>query len=375
MVCQNCSAANPDGQAFCGSCGHRLTAETIGSLTERIAKIEGQVREATHSKVNAHNLELETAENVMSRVRKWTTLILYFAGIPTAIALLALAIIFGKDTFDIRHIAANAQASINEVLKRAEAEAANAKKTADDASAKARQIDSEITSTQQSVSKLKTEVDARSADVQKLSAQLDASQQKLAGLVAQANSQEAQLNRISDQVSAIKTAKGVADIQTVYPIYGQHIARTVLGYINPKAKPNGALYLDLNLSLTKAIEISDTKAGQAIAALQDNGYTVSVGPVYMEARTANSSQNVGYELDGNSCMYWIKPATHPPCILYFKPTLKDAAEKVRGLVKVAQDVPENHILYVDPATLDPQQRELLNLSVTDFEVILGSDGS
>lgn len=95
----------------------------------------------------------------------------------------------------------------------------------------------------------------------------------------------------------------------------------------------------------------------------------------MEAKTANSAQNVGYALDSNSCMYWVKPSSHPPCILYFKPSLKDAAEKIRNLIKVAQDVPENHVLYVDPAGLDPQQRELLNLSVTDFEVVLGSDGS
>lgn len=179
MVCQNCSSANADGQTFCGNCGHRLTAETIGSLSDRVATLEGRVREASHNTIDAHNLELETAENVMTRVRKWTTLILYFAGIPFAIALLALAIIFGKDTFDIRHIAANAQASINEVLKQAQSEAANAKKTADVASSKAQQINAEITNTEQSVLKLKSEVDARSADVQKLSSQLDASQQKL----------------------------------------------------------------------------------------------------------------------------------------------------------------------------------------------------
>jgi hypothetical protein len=375
MVCQNCSSANPDGQTFCGNCGNRLTAETIGTLADRIVKLEDRVRDISRKSISAHNLEVETAENVMARVRKWTTLILYFAGIPFAITLLALAIIFGKDTFEIRHIAANAQTSINEVLNQAQSEAANAKKTADIASSKAQQINTEITNTEQSVLKLKSQVDARSEDVQNLGSQLNTSQQKLAGLVTQANSQEAQLNRISDQVTAIKTGRGVADIQTVYPIYGQHIARSSTGYINASSKPVDALYLDLNLSLTKAIEISDSKAGQAVADLRDNHYTVTVGPVYMEARTANSAQNVGYALDSNSCMYWLKPYSHPPCILYFKPSLRDAAERVRSLLKVAQVIPENHVLYVDPAALDPQQRELLNLSVIDFEVVLGSDGS
>ena len=85
MVCQTCSSTNPGGQAFCGTCGHRLAAETIGSLTERVAKLEDQLHEAVHGRVSAHNLELETAENVMARVRRWTTLILFYAGIPAAI--------------------------------------------------------------------------------------------------------------------------------------------------------------------------------------------------------------------------------------------------------------------------------------------------
>ncbi|MGA9883429.1 MAG: hypothetical protein WBQ34_06905 [Candidatus Acidiferrales bacterium] len=371
MICQNCSANNPDGQAFCGTCGHRLTAETIGSLTERIARLEVQHREPLDDGVNTHNLELQTAENIMSRVRKWTTLILYFTGIPAAIALLALAIIFGKDTFDIRHIAANARESVNAVISQAQDEAAKAKKTADDASAKSQQVDAAINGTEQSVSKLKSEVDARSTDVEALDAQLDATQQRLNMLIAKANSQETQFAKLTRQVQTIQSAKDVADIQAVYPIYGQRVAQGPHGiYIDPKAKPEGAIYLDLNLSLTQTPNITDANAGAAVAALSSAGFTVSVGPVYMIARTASgSAQNVGMGFDSGSCNGWVH--SQPPCILYFASRMKGSALKARSLLKVAQQVNDDQIFYLDRAKLSAQQRELLSLSATDIVVVLG----
>lgn len=371
MNCQNCSSSNPDGQVFCGSCGHRLTAETIGSLTERIAKLEHQQAETSHDKVNAHNLELETAENVMTRVRKWTTLILYFAGIPAAIALLALAIVFGKGTFDTYHIAANAQTSANGVLKQAQDEASNAKKTADEASAKSLQVNAEIKSTEQSVSKLKNEVDSRSADVQKLGSQLDVSRQQLDVLIAKANSQETQFAKMTQQVQAIQTAKGVADIEAAYPIYGQHVAQGPRGIsIDPKAKPARAIYLVFNLSLTQTPNVSAANAGEAVATLSNNNFTVSVGTVYILARTASgSAQGTGTTFDGGSCSGWAK--SQAPCIIYFDPSMKQSAMKARDIVKVAQQVPDDHVFYLEPAKLSAQQRELVALSAMDIVVVLG----
>jgi hypothetical protein len=158
----------------------------------------------------------------------------------------------------------------------------------------------------------------------------------------------------------------------VYPIYGEHTAHNRTGYINPKAKPPNALYLDLNLSLTQTPNVSDEKVGEAISALTDHKYTVTIGSVYVQATTASgSAQAVGMDFDSNSCTYWPKPAAQPPCILYFRDSLKDSAMEVRDLVKVAQEVPDDHIFFVDPAKLDAQQRELLELSATDFVVVLG----
>ncbi len=371
MLCQNCSSDNPEGQAFCGKCGHRLIAETVGSLSERLAKIEQRLA-ASQDRVPQQTLELETAANAMDRVKKWTTLFLYFAGIPVAIGALVLALMFGKGTFDLHSIAANAQTSVNGVLQQARSEASNAEATARGALETSKQVDANIKATQLAVSDLKNQVDARSADVQKLSAQLDTSRQQLDALAAKAAAQEAQFGHMTEQVKALQTAKGVEDVQTIYPIFGKHIARSATGgLIDPKQKPQGAVYLALVLSLTHTPNVSDVKAGDAVAALTDHKYTVTVGPVYVEARTANSAQNVGMGLDEYSCNSWVKPASSPPCILYFRASLKDSAIEIRNLVKVAQDVPDDRIFYLDPAKLSADQQETLNLSAMDFLVVLG----
>ena len=371
MICQNCSLDNPDGQAFCGKCGHRLVAETVGSLSERLARIEQQLA-ASENKVPQQNLELETAANAMERVKKWTTLFLYFAGIPVAIGAVVLALMFGKGTFDLHSIAANAKTSVSGVVEQARTEALNAESTARGALDTSKRVDANIKATQQAVSSLKSQVDARSVDVQKLSAQLDTSRQELAALATKATAQEAQFAHMTEQVKAVQTARGIEDVHTIYPIFGKHIAKTATGgYINPKEKPPDALYVALDLSLTQTPNVSDVGAGDAVAALRDHKYTVTVGPVYMEARTANSAQNVGMELDAYSCNSWVKPAARPPCILYFRASLKDSAIEVRNLVKVAQYVPDDRIFYLDPTKLNSDQRELLNLSAMDFLVVLG----
>ena len=225
MLCQSCSSDNPDGQTFCGKCGHQLIAETIGSLSERLARIEQQLA-ASQNKVSQQNLELETAANAMDRVKKWTTLFLYFAGIPVAISALVLALMFGKGTFDLHSIAADAKTSVNGVLERARTEALNAESTARGALDTSKQVDANIKATQQAISGLKNQVDARSADVQNLSAQLDTSRQQLDALATKAAAQEAQFAHMTEQVKAVQTAKGVEDVQTIYPIFGRHIAKT-----------------------------------------------------------------------------------------------------------------------------------------------------
>jgi TolA-binding protein len=369
MVCPNCSATNPDGQTFCGNCGQQMT-ETVGSVSERLSRVETTLA-ASRNGVTQHNLEIETSTNVMERVRKWTTLILFFAGIPAAIALLALAIVFGKGALNLHDIAAHAQESVKAILAQAQTEGGEAVRTANEALATSRQVDADIKGTKALVSNLKTEIDTRSAEVQKLGEQIKTSQQKVEELNKTVQAQSQQFQHVTEQARAVQTAKNVAGVQNVYPIFGQHVARNVNGWINPKQKTPGMRYVYINLSLTATPNVSDAKVAEAITALNNKNYTVTMGNLYTYAVAASNAQAVGMGLDANSCMYWVVPAKQVPCILYFRENLKDSAIEVRNLIKVAQEVSDAQLFYVDPKQLDAQKRELLDLSAVDIVVVLG----
>lgn len=377
MVCVHCSATNADGQVFCGTCGRRLTAETLGSLSDRIATVEDARRAEAHNRIDRQALELESATNIAGMVRKWLGLFLFWAAIPAVGIGLFLALVFGKDFFDLRADAANATRYIQEVMNRVQATGDEAKRIADDALAKARKGDEDIKSTQAAVSKVQTDLTVRAAAVQKLGSNVDDTQRQIDTVTSRLNEQDAQVRRMSEQTHAIKTAQGIADIQTAYPLYGQHVAFTSTGeIIDAKSKPPGAIYLIFSLSLTSAIQpnINGQSAGEALAALRDHKYTAIVGSMTMLARTANSSQGVGMVMDANACTYWAKPPLRAPCIIYFRNALKSNAIEVQSLVSVAQTIQDNHIVYSDPTQLRADQQELLTLSGMDMVVVLGDYG-
>ncbi len=116
MICQNCSSTSSDSQAFCGSCGHRLTRGDSGlSLSERLSNIEQQLA-ASQNRVSQQTL---LAGNSPKRIGSCPNLDYAYVVLPhtSGILAVALAVIFGKGDFDLHSIAANAQTSVNGVLK------------------------------------------------------------------------------------------------------------------------------------------------------------------------------------------------------------------------------------------------------------------
>jgi hypothetical protein len=59
----------------------------------------------------------------------------------------------------------------------------------------------------------------------------------------------------------------------------------------------------------------------------------------------------------------------PPCVLYFRPDLRERVLKLRLLIGSAQAISEDRFRYVQPENLSSTKRELLNRSGLDIVVI------
>jgi len=373
MICQNCSADVAEGQKFCGKCGFNLAGETLASVSERLTRLEVRFATTSRTNITQRNLELETAEKVMSRVKRWTTLILYFAGIPAVIMLLALAVMFGKGAIDMHSIAANVQRSVNRVVTEAASQASQAEATANGALTTSKRVNSSIQATEQNVSRLKQDVESRTVEVGRLSSQIKGVELRVDTLKNTLNSQSQQMQRLTTQVEQVKTSRDTEEVVNNYPIFGKHVARSLSsGWIDPKQKTAGITYLSLNLSLTSTPNLVPDKVAAAITSLSNHQYRVFLSPIYVYAVGPNGSdQAVGMGLDGSSCTSWSAPASSVPCIFYFRAELKASAMEVRDLLQTAQLVPDNHVVFVDPKKLNSNQRETLELSGMDIAVVLG----
>src|ERR1700678_1070049 len=217
MVCQNCSAPNGDDSAFCGKCGSRL-GETVGNVSARLRTLEDQLEASRHG-ISPQNLEIQTAERIIASVETRTKRFLFFAGIPAAIAALALTIIWGKGAWTLSEFAARARDSVGLVLTQAQSVAAYANDTAHDALQTSKQVASQIETTRNEITTLKEEVSRRSADVQRLNSELQDAQSKVDALEKQVGTGSKQVQKMLAQVSTVQTAKTETDIETLYPLY------------------------------------------------------------------------------------------------------------------------------------------------------------
>jgi hypothetical protein len=70
-------------------------------------------------------------------------------------------------------------------------------------------------------------------------------------------------------------------------------------------------------------------------------------------------------------MGWPVPSVTIPGIIYFRQDLKPSALKLRDVLRTAQSVPENHVVFVDPKQLNSQKQELARVSQLDMVAVLG----
>src|SRR5438445_3268790 len=119
IECPDCHAVNPDGQKFCGQCG----APLVFSLRDQV---HGILKELTKDQ---KLLEIEAAQQVVSRPSDWAKLFGLVVGVPLAVLAVVLAILGIKTYGDfagsvdtakkdaIQKMQAEATAKVQEVTK------------------------------------------------------------------------------------------------------------------------------------------------------------------------------------------------------------------------------------------------------------------
>ncbi len=376
MMCPNCSSSVSEDQEFCGKCGHRVR-ETVVALSERLAKAEAQLAAPRSNGKEQKYLELETAENVMSRVKTWTTLLLFFTGIPAAVALLALTVMFGKGAFDLHSIAANAKQSVGAVLTEAQSVASSTQKTVNDARTTSQQVSEQITATQRRVAELKRLVDSRVAEAQKLDARIKESEVTVAALNAKVNSQTQQVAHLSQQVQNVESQRNIAMMKALDPAaYGDRIVRAVDGQIiDAKTKGLGDVYVAFALLQkpnSKIPRLDLAKIEVALRPLRDQHYQFFNGGVGLFAVIPGGSlSTLGGAFYQDSCIEQIR--AQRPCIFYFSETMKSQAAELKMRLSEVQKIPDDNVRYVPLSSLDDLHKESVKRSGLDLVVVLGQN--
>jgi TolA-binding protein len=371
MICPNCSSSVAEDQEFCGKCGHHIR-ETVATLNERLSKAETRLSARSDGKEQKY-LESEAVENVMNRVKSWTTLFLYFAGVPLAILALAFAVIFGKGDIDLHSIAANAKQSVGAVLAEAQSVASGAQKTANDARTTSQQVSEDIKTTQRRVAELKTQVDSRLAEAQKLEARIKESESSVAALTAKVNSQTQQVTHLAQQVKTVETDKSITDVKSLNPgLYGEHMVFDYRGHpIGVKDKGTDVrIVFTLDQDRSSPSPLDPAKTATALQVIKEHHYEIFLGGVYLQASVAGgSAENIAW-LNSESCSQG-GPALSRPCIVYYSDAMKTKASELRTLLSSVQQVPASQVRYVPLSRLSAREQELIQKSGVDILVALG----
>ncbi len=323
-TCVFCQCAIPDGAIYCPKCGRKLSAETIGSLQDRLSVVEQKLNE---SKAQQHYLEVDTAEKVVSRVTKWTTLFLYWAIIPTTVILVGLSIFFGESLLDLKSAVGNAKPSVDAVLNQAKHVADDARTTADSALKTSKQADDDIKKTEAAITILKDQVVSRTTETEGLAKQVQASESQVQALNKSVQTSTQSVRQLTDEVTAVKNARTVNEIIGWYPNLGSHFVQGPSGFVESIAREPGTTNLTFSLYQTSPQTKSPFKlndVAETITTLRNNKFRVFLGFVTVYSGTLGSAvQGTGPPLGQGVATLDRFPPSKPPCILYFREDLKN----------------------------------------------------
>jgi hypothetical protein len=175
------------------------------------------------------------------------------------------------------------------------------------------------------------------------------------------------VQQLKQNIEAVRSEKNAASLIDIYPgLFGQHVVGTRTGCIDVSRKKPTDIYLTLAVGAQNmSTALTAPAVGNAITLLAREGITVFVGGVSMWATSGRSSQGVDSIAEDSCAMASLKP----PCVLYFRPDLRERVLKLRLLIGSAQAISEDRFRYVQPENLSSTKRELLNRSGLDIVVI------
>lgn len=290
-------------------------------------------------------LEVDTTEKVVARLMNWATLFAFFIGIPVAIILVGLAIYAGKGFKDLHQVAATARDSIKPVLEKARSDAEIAKRIAADALQDSTAVRRMVASMKEGLSELRTEFADRSRQAQRANEQIKESQSQVAALRAMAMKSSSEIARLNRQLQTVSN--------------GERVAGWRDGSIDPAQKKPQDVYIAL-------IPEGGSESGAVTTLLQNENYRVFSGGVSLYGAAGRTGQGL---ISIGDCS--VAAVSGPPCIVYFRPELKETAARIKTLLGQVQIVPDDRVRYVDPGKLAPLAQELLQKSGLDILVVLG----
>jgi cell division protein FtsB len=368
MICNSCKSEIQQGQLYCPHCGLKVEPVSVEDLERRLRLAEERIETTLQSRGQEQRfLELDTAARVVTTVRRWTSLFVFFVGVPVAILLIIGSVIVGRKLSNLNDVVEVGRKAVDTTLQKAEDVSARAQKTATDALDTSNAVRRNVDQTSQQIAAVRKNVDQLAGEVDKSRANVT----KLNGDVA---GQTVKVNTLQQQFAVVEVNKNLASLRDTYPAFGERVAGWKNGWIDPTKKPAGSIYIALVI-VTRATslqhQLSAEKIAQAESTLEGHKYIVFEGGVSLQATSGRSSQGV-VGLDDGACSMMMPPH-RPPCLVYFRTSLKDTAQMVRAIVRDAQVIPDNAIQYIDPKTLSPNMQDLLVKSAVDVAVVLTDD--
>jgi len=182
--------------------------------------------------------------------------------------------------------------------------------------------------------------------------------------------------RITENLRTAEAQKNVMTVRQTYPtLFGEHMVRSQDGEIlDGKAKSATDIFVLFPLYERRSTgkNLIDTKVADAFESLRKRNYKVFSHSLQETAVSGNSVRPVA-NIGADMCRVQGVGLEGPPCILYFKPSLRDKALEIEGLVSPAQAVSDDRIRYVDPTTMLTPYQQLIGKAGLDIIVVLGAN--